>query len=81
MKYYKYYMLCSRQLINNIRRYTHSHNSPCNKKIDIIVEDKINVKFDKIMLKLDEIDFLVKCNYAVAVLPGVLLVFKWFLNI
>ena len=76
MKYYKYYMLCSRQLINNIRRYTHSHNSPCNKKIDIIVEDKINVKFDKIMLKLDEIDFLVKCNYLVSVLPGLLLFFK-----
>ena len=76
-------MWSSRQLINNIRRYTHSHNSPCNKKIDIIVEDKIkiNVKLDKIMLKLDEIDFLVKCNYAVVVLPGVLLVFKWFLNI
>ena len=69
-------MLCSRQLFNNIRRYTHSHNSPCNKKIDIIVEDKINVKLDKIMLKLDEIDFLVKCNYLVSVLPGLLLFFK-----
>ena len=71
-------MLCSRQLFNNIRRYTHSHNSPCNKKIDIIVEDKIkiNVKLDKIMLKLDEIDFLVKCNYALALLPVLLLVFK-----
>ena len=69
-------MLYMRQLINNIRRYTHNHNSPCNKKIDIIVEDKINVKLDKIMLKVDEIDFLVKCNYAVAVLPGLFFVFK-----
>jgi hypothetical protein len=74
-------MLRSTQLFNNIRRYTHNHNSPCNKKIDIIVEDKINVKLDKIMLKLDEIDFLVKCNYAVAVLPALFSVFKSFLNI
>ena len=65
-------MLRSRQLFNNIRRYTHSHNSPSNKKIDIIVEDKINVKMDKIMLKLDAIDFLVKFNY------GFTLIFGWF---
>lgn len=67
-------LLRSRKYItNNIRRYTHTHNSPSsNKKLDITVEEKL----DKIMSKLEVMDFLVKCNYVVSVLPGLLLFFK-----
>lgn len=57
-------------ITNNIRRYTHSH-SPSSIKDPIL-----NEKMDKIMSKLEVIDFLVKCNYVVAVLPGLLLFFK-----
>jgi hypothetical protein len=64
-------LLRSRKYItNNIRRYTHSH-SPSSIKDPIL-----NEKMDKIMSKLEVIDFLVKCNYVVAVLPGLLLFFK-----
>ena len=64
-------LLQSRKYItNNIRRYTHSH-SPSSIKDPIL-----NEKMDKIMSKLEVIDFLVKCNYVVAVLPGLLLFFK-----
>lgn len=67
-------LLRSRKYItNNIRRYTHTHNSPYNKKIDTITVEE---KMDKIMSKLEVIDFLVKCNYVVSVLPGLLLFFK-----
>jgi chromatin remodeling complex protein RSC6 len=67
-------MLRSRKYItNNIRRYTHTHNSPSsNKKLDITVDEKLN----KIMSKLEVIDILVKFNYALAVLPGLLYFFK-----
>jgi hypothetical protein len=66
-------MLRSRQLFNNIRRYTHTNNSPSsNKKLDITVEEKI----DEIMSKVNQIDILVKFNYALAVLPGLLYFFK-----
>lgn len=65
-------LLLSRKYItNNIRRYTHTHNSPSSIKDPIL-----NEKMDKIMSKLEVIDFLVKCNYVVAVLPGLLLFFK-----
>jgi len=66
-------------ITNNIRRYTHTHtpthNSPLsNKKLDTITVEE---KMDKIMKKLDMIDILVKCNYAVSVLlPGLILLFK-----
>ena len=64
-------LLQSRKYItNNIRRYTHSH-SPSSIKDPIL-----NEKMDKIMSKLEVIDFLVKCNYVVTVLPGLLLFFK-----
>lgn len=64
-------LLLSRKYItNNIRRYTHTH-SPSSIKDPIL-----NEKMDKIMSKLEVIDFLVKCNYVVAVLPGLLLFFK-----
>ena len=65
-------LLRSRKYItNNIRRYTHTNNSPTSIK-DPILDEKLN----KIMSKLEVIDFLVKCNYLVAVLPGLLLFFK-----
>ena len=65
-------MLRSRKYItNNIRRYTHTHNSPSSIK-DHILDEKLN----KIMTKLEEIDILVKFNYALAVLPGLLYFFK-----
>ena len=57
-------------ITNNIRRYRHN-NSPTSIKDPILDE-----KLDKILSKLDEIDFLVKCNYLVLVLPGLLLFFK-----
>jgi hypothetical protein len=64
-------LLRSRKYItNNIRRYTHSH-SP-----SYIKDPILNEKMDKIISKLEVIDFLVKCNYVVAVLPGLLLFFK-----
>lgn len=68
-------MLRSRQLFSHIRRYNHSH-SPSHKKIEEKLESSIDVKLDKIITKLELIDFLVKCNYVVAVLPGLLLFFK-----
>lgn len=58
-------------ITNNIRRYTHTHNSPSSIK-DPILDEKLN----KIMSKLEEIDILVKFNYALAVLPGLLYFFK-----
>ena len=65
-------LLRSRKYItNNIRRYTHTNNSPTSIKDTIL-----NEKMDKILSKLEVIDFLVKCNYIVAVLPGLLLFFK-----
>ena len=64
-------LLRSRKYItNNIRRYTHTH-SPSSIKDPILVE-----KLDKIMSKLEVMDFLIKCNYAISVLPGLLLFFK-----
>ena len=64
-------LLRSRKYItNNIRRYTHTH-SPSSIKDPILDE-----KLDKIMSKLELMDFLIKCNYAISVLPGLLLFFK-----
>ena len=64
-------LLRSRKYItNNIRRYTHTH-SPSSIKDPILDE-----KLDKIMSKLEVMDFLIKCNYAISVLPGLLLFFK-----
>ena len=58
-------LLRSRKYItNNIRRYTHTNNSPTS-ITDPILDEKLN----KILSKLEVIDFLVKCNYIVAVLP------------
>ena len=65
-------LLRSRKYItNNIRRYTDTNNSPTSIKDPILDE-----KLDKILSNLQVIDFLVKCNYIVAVLPGLLLFFK-----
>jgi hypothetical protein len=65
-------LLRSRKYItNNIRRYTHTHKPPSSIK-DHILDEKLN----KIMSKLEMIDFFVKLNYAIAVIPGLLLFFK-----
>ena len=70
-------LLRSRKYItNNIRRYTHTNNSPSSIKDPNLNYTVLESKLDKIMSKLDEIDFLVKCNYLVSVLPGLLLFFK-----
>ena len=60
-------MLHTKQLFNNIRRYNHSH-SPSHNKID--------VKMDKIMLNLNEIEIHVKGIYYVSVITGLILMFK-----
>jgi hypothetical protein len=64
----------SKYITNNIRRYTHTNNSPTSTTSTTytILDEKLN----KIMSKLQVIDFLVKCNYAVSVIPGLLLFFK-----
>ena len=63
-------MLSSRQLFNNIRRYTHSHNSQSNSvKMDNgLTESKIN----NIIMRLNTIDIILKFNY------GFTLIFGWF---
>lgn len=65
-------MLRSRKYItNNIRRYTHTH-----KPSSYIKDPILDEKMDKIMSKLEMIDFFVKLNYAIAVIPGLFLFFK-----
>ena len=69
-------LLRSRKYItNNIRRYTHT-NSPSSIKDPNLNYTVLESKLNKIMSKLEVIDFLVKCNYAVSVIPGLLLFFK-----
>lgn len=64
-------LLRSRKYItNNIRRYRHN-NSPTSIK-DPILDEKMN----KIMSKLDEIDFFIKCTYFVLVVPPIISLFK-----
>ncbi len=65
-------LLLSRKYItNNIRRYTHTHNSPSSIK-------KLNLdeKLDKIMLNLDEIEINVKGIYYLSLITGLILIFK-----
>jgi hypothetical protein len=61
---------------NHIRRYTHTHNSPSSIKDPILDYKVLESKMDKIMLKVNQIDFLVKCNYVISVMPGLMLFFK-----
>ena len=64
-------LLRSRKYItNNIRRYTHTH-SPSSVKDSVLDE-----KLDKIMSKLDEIDFFIMCTYFVLVVPPIISFFK-----
>ena len=67
-------MLRSRQLFNNIRRYTHSHNSPSNnvKMDNNVTECKIN----NIIMRLNTIDILLKFNYGFTLIFGLFSVFK-----
>jgi hypothetical protein len=60
-----------KHITNNIRRYTLTNNSPSSVKDPVLDE-----KLDKIMSKLEVMDFLIKCNYAISVFPGLLLFFK-----
>ena len=70
-------LLRSRKYItNNIRRYTHTNNSPSSIKDPNLNYTVLESKLDKIMSKLEVMDFLIKCNYAISVLPGLLLFFK-----
>ena len=65
-------LLRSRKYItNNIRRYTHTNNSPTS-----IKDPTLNEKMDKILSKLDEIDFFIKCTYFVLVVPPIISLFK-----
>jgi hypothetical protein len=64
-------LLRSRKYItNNIRQYRHT-NSPSSIK-DPILDEKMN----KIISKLDEIDFFIKCTYFVLVVPPIISLFK-----
>ena len=74
-------MLRSRQLFNNIRRYTHSHNSPSNNgvkmdnsvKMDNIVTE---CKIKNIIMRLNTIDIILKFNYVFTLIFGWFSVFK-----
>jgi hypothetical protein len=72
-------MLC-KLITNNIRRYTHTHTPSHNSKTyikDPILNNKVlESKMDKIILQLEHIDLLVKCNYFVLVMPGLVWLFK-----
>jgi hypothetical protein len=64
-------LLRSRKYItNNIRRSRHTHSQSSIK--DPILDEKMN----KIMSKLDEIDFFIKCTYFVLVVPPIISLFK-----
>jgi hypothetical protein len=67
-------MLYSRQLFNHIRRYTHNHTSSAKNfvKTDTTLENKI----DKLSFQLENIYFLLNCNYAISVVFGLCTVFK-----
>jgi hypothetical protein len=69
-------LLRSRKYItNNIRRYTHT-NSPSSIKDPNLNYTVLESKLDKIMSKLDEIDFFIKCTYFVLVVPPIISFFK-----
>jgi hypothetical protein len=64
-------LLRSRKYItNNIRRSSHTYSQSSIK--DPILDEKMN----KIMSKLDEIDFFIKCTYFVLVVPPIISLFK-----
>jgi hypothetical protein len=70
-------LLRSRKYItNNIRRYTHTNNSPSSIKDPNLNYTVLESKLDKIMSKLDEIDFFIKCTYFVLVVPPIISFFK-----
>ena len=66
-------MFRSRQLCNNIRRYTHSHNSPSNNcvKTDNCVKTEYKIYY--IGERLKTIEILLTFNYGFA-----LIFFGWF---
>jgi hypothetical protein len=69
-------LLRSRKYItNNIRRYR-DNNSPSSIKDPNLNYTVLESKLDKIMSKLDEIDFFIKCTYFVLVVPPIISLFK-----
>ena len=68
--------MLGKNIINHIRRYSHTHNSPSSIKDPILDYKVLESKMDKIMLKLEHIEVLVKCNYFLVIIPGILLFFK-----
>ena len=70
-------LLRSRKYItNNIRRYTHTNNSPSSIKDPNLNYTVLESKIDKIMLNLDKIENNVKGIYYVSVITGLILIFK-----
>ena len=70
-------LLRSRKFItNNMKRYTHNHTSTSSIKGPILNNTLLESKMDKIISKLEVIDLLVKCNYFVLVMPGLIWFFK-----
>lgn len=67
-------MLRCRQLFNPIRRYNHSHSryNKLPKLNNTILESKNN----KIMVHLENIEILLKYNYAITLICGIISVFK-----
>ena len=63
-------MLHSRQLFNNIRRYTHTHSPSFNKtpKLDTVV---LESKLDKLSSQLNDIDTILKFNYVLTFVLGI----------
>jgi hypothetical protein len=66
----------SKHITNHIRRYTNSNNSPSYIKDPNLNYTVLESKLDKIMTKLDEIDFFIKCTYFVLVVPPIISFFK-----
>ena len=63
-------------ITNNIRRYIHTNNSQSSIKDPNLNYTLLESKLDKIMSKLDEIDFFIKCTYFVLVVPPIISLFK-----
>lgn len=68
-------MLLTRQIFNNIRRYTHSHLPSFNKtpKSDNAV---LESKIDKLSSQLNDIDTILKFNYVMTCIFGMTAFFK-----
>ena len=68
-------MLRTRELFNNIRRYTHTH-SPSSNKSQNLDKTVVESKIDKLSSQLNEIDIIIKFNYALTFVFGITSLFK-----